>query len=325
VTIERIRGGRGRSELLDFLAAREPETTWALAVLKRPESQRQQKVWVVRRGASIAGVLVSTRYCFDRWTGILLLPDVTCADEMASALDHSNLWMVAGPADGIEAVLPLTRRGRSFGRLWFHSMPYAGNHKASPSAVAEGGAARADAAEVVDVVVRGAAARDVASLVALYSHDNALGVPARRLRSTVRRALRYTLVAESAHGVVGAVMSSAAGEYTLINRLVVSPSIRRGRIAFTMSVRAGQAAINEGSGICIFRPGPNSSRALARAAGLLVDDVEGLNQPTAWASATLRPPTRFRGHNRLRRLAEHLERAFFRNPKSRAQVRPRER
>jgi hypothetical protein len=308
VTIERIRGGRARTELIDFLAAREPETTWALAVTMRPESERQRKVWVVRREGSIAGVLVSMRYCFDRWTGILLLPDLRCADEMASALDRSNLWTVAGPADSIEAVLPLTRRGRGVSRMWLHSIPYVGksNNAAADTAVAGDTTAEVTAAEVI---VREAAANDVRSLVALYySLDNRLRVPRRRLRGTVRRALRYTLVAESGQGVVGAIMSSAASKYTLSNRLVVSPTVGRGRVAFLMSVRAGVVAMAEGKGVCGFRPGPDGSRALARGImGVSADEVRAPTRVTAWASAALRPPKRFRGQNTLRRLVERLE------------------
>src|SRR5690348_7448914 len=82
VTIERIRGDQARQEVIDYLEAHEPEATPALVALTRPVPRRYTKTWVVRDSADgagregrgeIVGVLVSSRYCFDRWNGTLLL------------------------------------------------------------------------------------------------------------------------------------------------------------------------------------------------------------------------------------------------------------
>lgn len=306
MTIERVRGAAARAEVVQLLSAREPDATWALAVLLRPAPERHSKVWLLRRDGAVAGVLVSARYCFDRWSGILLLDDTSCAAEMARALDRSNVWSVVGPASGLEAVLPLTKRGRALRTTWFYAVPHAAAVPRAPDGGPGG------ALDRPDLVVRPATPADLGALVSLNRLDNEFGVSAWRLRSAARRALPRTLVAESSDGVVGAVMTAPTTRYAVISRLVVAPALRSTRIAGALALQASLAAIAQGRGFCGFKRTPDASRILANALHMSREQLNDVSQATRWGGALLWPPRRFRGHTRLRIVVERLENAVSR-------------
>mgnify|MGYP001554938550 CR=1 FL=1 len=129
MTIERVRRGQARKEVVEYLKAREPEATPALVALTAAVPRRHLKAWAVRDEAGggsrgkLVGVLISSRYCFDRWNGTLLLDEIRFAPELARALDRSNVWWVNGPAPAVEVVLAHARRARGVVRLWYYSIP----------------------------------------------------------------------------------------------------------------------------------------------------------------------------------------------------------
>ena len=119
-----MRNARARNEVLELLRSREPESTSPLIAMMRPSSWRHVKVWVTRTyDGKIGALLISVRYSFDRWYATLLVDDLSCAQEVADVLDHSNVWSVVGPVDGVEAVLAHSKRARGSVRLWFYSIP----------------------------------------------------------------------------------------------------------------------------------------------------------------------------------------------------------
>lgn len=315
VSIERVRGSEVPSEVIDYLREREPAATGMLAVLLQPpESRQQRRMWLVRRGESIAGVLLSVRYCRDRWTGMLLLDDLSCAQEMATALDHSNIWSVVGPAAPIEAVAPLAKRRRRLGRTWFHFVPYTPRTRpiSSDSIGSDPTAANA-------ITVRPASSADLMKLVALYAEgDRAIRPPWRRVRTAVRQALPYTLVADSPEGILGAIKVTPGSEYAIINRTVVDPSVRGGRVAFGLLTHATLAALAQGKGFCGFRAEPRMAAVQRTMRSSYAEEVT-LGKPTPWTSIALWPPKRFRGQNKMRWLWERVEDRLGRP----ADIRPR--
>lgn len=292
---EQIRGDVP-SDVIDYLREREPAATGMLAVLFRPRETRQQwRLWLVRRDGGIAGVLLSSRYCFDRWTGFMLLEDLDCAQEMAQALDRSNIWQVTGPAAAIEAVVPFAKRGRRSGGTWFHYIPC--TPRTHPQGVGAGS----------EVRVRPASPSDLMKLVVLYAEgDRLVRPPWRRVRAAVRTAIPYTVVAESSDGVVGAIKVTPGAGYAIINRTVVEPSLRGGRVAFSLLTYAALAAMTEGRGICGFRAEPRMA-AVQRALRSTYSEAVTTGEPAAWRSVYLWPPKRFRGQTKLRWLIERVE------------------
>lgn len=304
MTIERVRGPRARDEVIEHLRGREPQTTAALAALVRPLPSRGQKVWVVRDAGAIVGVLVSTRFCFDRWHGSLLLDDLSRANEMAAALDRSNLWSVVGPFDALDAVLRAATRCRNASRTLLHFVPYAPPR----AATSDDGSAASDFANHFGFTMRRAAPADMRALVALYMTDQRIAqLPHLRIPGIVRRALPYTLVAETPDGIKGAIMSSPAIDYNIANRLVVDPAVRGGRLSYLMVLHAALSALAEGRGGCAFRDGSHSPRGALTIMRSAHSDALDFGEPEAWLNASLWPPRRFRGHNRLRFALERAE------------------
>jgi hypothetical protein len=303
VAIDRVRGPEAFAEVIEHLRGREPQATAMLAALLRTDSRRHRKVWVVRNGGAIVGVLASTRFCFDRWLGTLLLDDVSRAQEMAKALDRSNVWSVVGPFDALDAVLRHVTRYRASNQTRFHVVPYA-----PPAAAVSRDGPPADPVRYGEYTLRRARREDVWPLIALYQSDQRVAqIPRTRAAGIIRRALPYTLVAESSQGLRGAIMSSPAYEYALTNRLVVDPDARGGRLSFVMALHAGLMAMAERKGFCGFRPEPQGLQGVLRMMRSAHSPELAFVDSTVWINAFLWPPKRFRGHNRLRFAFERVE------------------
>jgi GNAT superfamily N-acetyltransferase len=289
VTTERIRGAEARAEVIELLRRREPESTPALVSLGAAAPKQRTKLWAIRRDQKIVGVLVSARWCFDRWGGTLFLDDVDAADEMARALDRSNAWTVAGPVDGVEAVLSRAKRAKGSVRLWFYSV-----QPQPPEA--------ADAFDRnTEVTIRAASMADLEALVDLYSFDeHSGGISRRRLRQAVRELIDHLRVAEIGGRVVGALAVPETDRYRLFNLLVVHPDARGQRLGMALLLDAGIDAVIAGRGVCGLRAMTNGLR-------LSHDEALAVGDGVVWAAADLRPPVRFRGQGRLRRLLDRLE------------------
>lgn len=298
MTIERIRDDQVRQEVINYLEAHEPEATPALVALTRPVPRRYTKTWVVRDSADgagregrgeIVGVLVSSRYCFDRWNGTLLLEQERFAPELARVLDRSSVWWVNGPASAVEAVLAHTRRARGLIRLWYYSIPR------QPPEAAE------SFDRNTDVAIRPAGTGDLNRLVEIYQLDEHSGGTTRRgLRQAVRDRLPNTLVAEAQGVVVGAVAAPSTEQYCVLDCLAVHPDARGRRIGIALLLHASIDAVVAGRGICGLRAMTNGLRVSH-------EDVLAVGDASVWAANDLRPPVRFRGHGRLRRLSERLQ------------------
>jgi GNAT superfamily N-acetyltransferase len=291
VPTDLIRNARGRHDVLEWLRRREPESTAPLIAMQRADAWRHVKVWATRTyDGNIGGLLISVRYCRDRWYATLLVDDLSCAPEMADVLDHSNVWGVVGPVDGVEAVLAHAKRARGSIRLWFYSIP-----PQPPEPAAAGFDPNPN------VTVRPATAADAEALVDLYSFDEHNGVvPRRRLRQVIAGRIPYTLVAAEGERVVGAIAIPDSDAYRVFDVLVVHPEARGKRIGLALLIAAGTEAVVAGRGVC-------GLRAMSNGLRVSHDDVMSLGEATVWAAADLRPPTKFRGHGRLRKLLERVE------------------
>jgi hypothetical protein len=309
VTIERVRGPQARAGVIEHLRGCEPRSTAALAALVRPRRRRWQKVWAARDGGRIVGVLVSTRFCFDRWNGTLLLDELSHAEEIARALDRSNAWTVVGPFADLDAVLPHVKRYRNAARTRLHFVPYMPPREAPPrAATSDGVAAVSDVAGRAGFTVRRATQRDRRALVNLYLTDQRIAqLPRSRVPGIVRRALPNTLVAESSDGIKAAIMSSPGIEYELANRLVLDPAVRGGRLMHLMVLHAAVSALAGGRGSCAFRDESRSPRGALMAMRSAYADTLDFGEPEEWLNVSLWPPRRFRGHSRLRFALERVE------------------
>jgi hypothetical protein len=292
VPTELITNDRKRAEVLSLLREREPASTVPLIAMQRNQPRRQAtKVWVTRNGEGrVVGLLVSGRYSFDRWYATLLLDDVAYAAEVAAVLDRSNAWSLIGPVDGVEAVLAKSRRVRSAIRLWFYAIPPQPPEPAVESFGPNTG-----------IVVRPAVRGDVEALVDLAALDEHNGaIPRRRLRQVVIDRLPHTLVAADGGRVVGTLATPEGQAYRLFDQLVVHPNARGKKIGLSLLLAAGTDAVVAGRGVC-------GMRAMSNGLRVSHDDVLALGEAEVWAAADLRPPVRFRGHQRLRKLLEKLE------------------
>jgi len=288
VPTDLVRNARARNEVLELLRQREPESTQPLTALLRPDAAHHVKVRVTRTfDGKIGGLLISVRYCLDRWYATLLVDDLSCAREIADVLDRSNVWCVVGPADGVEAVLAHSRRARGSDRLWFYAI--------APEAAAAGFDPNPS------VAVRSATLGDVDALVQLYAFDEHNGaIPRRRLRLVVAGRVPYTLVAEEGGQILGAIAISDGRAYRLFDALMVDPSACGKGIGRALLIAARTEAVVAGRGLCGLRDISNGRRVSH-------DDVLALGAASVWAAADLRPPTKFFGQARLRKLVERLD------------------
>jgi hypothetical protein len=256
------------------------------------------RVWAVRTGGQLAGLLVSSKWCRDRWSAHLFLDDAAAADEMGQALDRSNAWSVSGPVEGVEAVLRRSRRAKGWVRIWFYWI--------APQPPENGDAfPRND-----EVVIRDAAPADLDALVEIYSLDeHSGGVTRPRLREAIRNRLPHLRVAELDGRVVGALFIPETSRYRVLDMLAVHPQARGRRLGMAMLVDAGTDAVIDGKGIC-------GERAMTNGMRVSHDDVMSIGEANVWAGADLVPPRRFRGQGRLRRLVARLEGGVIMSPRA---------
>lgn len=289
MTIERVRKPASDAEVLAYLEGREPETTAALVSVNSTDRPRDVRVWAVRKGGQLAGLLVSSKWCRDRWSAQLFLDDLGAADDMAQALDKSNAWAVSGPVDGVEAVLRRARRAKGWVQVWFYWI--------APQPPDNGDAFPRNEG----VTIRDASPADLDALVEIYSLDeHSGGVTRPRLREAIRNRLPHLRVAEVDSDVVGALFAPETRRYRVFDMLAVHPKARGRRLGMAMLIDAGTDAVIKGVGVC-------GERAMTNGMRVSHDDVLSIGEANVWAAADLFPPRLFRGQGRLRRLVARLE------------------
>jgi GNAT superfamily N-acetyltransferase len=297
--IERVRGRRARAEIVDHLRAREPESSAALVALVG-EPRRRTKVWVGRRSGKIVATFVLERWCFDRWGGTVFLDDLALADELARVIDKSSAWSIGGPVEGVEAVLRRLRRARGWVRVWFYWIP--------PQPPENADAFERNTA----VTIRNALPTELEALVDLYALDEHSGaVTRRRLRHVVRTRLAHLRVAELDGRLVGVVFIPETKNYRILDLLFVHPEARGNRIGVALLIDAGIDAVIDGRGLC-------GARAMTNGLRVSHEETMAVGDCVVWAAADLRPPTRFRGHTRLRHLIQRMEGGVLTPPRPEA-------
>lgn len=286
---QRIRGTRARAEVLELLRNREPQTSPALAHLLRPHPKRHTKLWVSRDGGRITGVLLVYRYTFDRWYGLVYLDDVSDAPAFARVLDRSAARGIGGPVDGAEAVIDHSRRVRSSVRLWFYVWP---------ADVPE--SAGDEVERNAEVTVRPATEADLEGMVDIVAKSEHSGsVPRWVLRRVARQRLGDVRVAVKDRKIVGMVSLGHTDKFDIYETLNVLPEARGQRIGTALLVDAGVQGVRQGRGMC-------GLRALSNGQRVGHDKVTEHAEAFVWAGGDLHPPQLFKGHNRLRKLAERL-------------------
>lgn len=293
----RLRRARHAVELLALAEPLEPRTTRLVGELSRRELGRWCKGWLAEDDtAACVGAVLITRVCLDRWSALPMVLDEAAAPALAALIDHSAAWEVVGAAPDVAPLLPHLRRG---GRTVIE-MPLVG--ASTP----------VDPLEPVDPRTRPATIDDLDDLVRLYaSYELDLVPTRRRLRRFLAEALahRPLVVAEAGGQIVGAARCDGQSRrFAFWSGLTVLPEHRGERLSWAIAMRAMEVSAAAGLAVQAAIFPSNPWRVADKAAGR-----EEYSEH-AWLEVPLRPPQRFRGHGRLRRLAERMEGPLARRP-----------
>jgi N-acetylglutamate synthase-like GNAT family acetyltransferase len=276
------RVGRDARELAGVLETDEPRTTPLVGDLLTYRGRRWRRAWRVSGpDGQLAGVLVLTRMCFDRWSAVAYLRDPIAAAPIARLLDRSVAWSVGGAAADIQPLLPYLRRARRV--------------LVAPWIVADHPVA--DLFGPPDEHTRVATALDLDQLVVLYSgYELSWPMTRWQLRQYVHRALddHLVVVYETAGRIVGAVViRGRTRRYAAMMDLTVHPDFRRSGISWELAKRMREI----GRGMAI-----GGWAALAASNPMQLHDDRIRWGDEHYYNVYLGWPRRFKGQTRLRRL-----------------------
>jgi GNAT superfamily N-acetyltransferase len=289
------------AEVADLVHRLEPRSIQLSAALNEHGVGWKHRLWAIEDATSEVCALVSvSRWVRDRWQASPLILDSQAGPAAAAIIDRSPAWGVVGALQDVKPVFAhLTRRVDREPRLMaFFS-----------------GAAPIPEVEYDDPRIRFATKRDLANLYALYEAFEADAIPTRpRVKAFIRECLaRGPLLVAADNGVmVGALRIDARSpDYLLWGGLTVVPESRGKGIANSLVMTAIRRTRDLEIGACMVRAttNPMSYRQLEPgiAMGVLEADI--------WSEVALRPPLRFRGQGRSRKLLETIEgRAQRRQP-----------
>jgi GNAT superfamily N-acetyltransferase len=271
--------------LIAALERYEPRTTTALvSVLAFGVKPYLIKAWTVERDGELAGAFVLVRATFDRWLGYSLVVDAGAAPHVAAIADRSLAWSVTGSAEDVRPLIEHLSRYRGLSGL--------------PWVVATYPVRVTDRPEH-DPRVRPATRRDLRELSRLYAgYELAPDLTRWQLWIALWLFLRsFTIVvAEEDGAMVGAIMlGGPTRSWALGDGLTVDPAARSRGIGWTLVAQVQRLA-NE------HRLGGTGAIAPTNPMNFADADLDG----DWWVGAALRPPRRFRGQVRLRRLYRRL-------------------
>ena len=247
-------------------------------------------------GGAVAGLVVLSRVCLDRWSALPVVLDGAAARPLAAWVDRSAAWEVVGGTSDVAPLVAHLRR-RAGATI---EMPLVG--ASTP----------VDPLEPVDRRTRLATVGDLDALVSLYARYELDLVPTRRrLRTFLADALthRPVVVAEAGGQIVGAARCDGRSRrFAFWSGLTVAPEHRGERLSWAIAMRAMEVSAAAGLAVqaAIFPSNP----------WRVADKATGREEYSehAWLEVPLRPPLRFRGQARLRRLTERLEGPLERRP-----------
>jgi N-acetylglutamate synthase-like GNAT family acetyltransferase len=281
------RVGRDARALAAELEVDEPRTTHMVSDLLVYRERRWRRAWrVTGPTGELAGALVLTRVCFDRWVAASYVRDAGAAAELARLLDRSFAWSVVGTAGDIRPLLPHLRRARRMlVAPWFiasHPVP--------------------DLLGPPDDHTRLATTLDIGPLVELYSgYETSWPLTRWQLRQYLQRTLdRHVVIVYETEGrLVGAIaVDSRTRHYVTMTDLTVQPDFRRSGIAWELTKRVRELA----AGMAVGAWG-----ALAPSNPMHTDDERIAWGEEHFYSLSLGSPRRFKGQTRLRRLYGRIQ------------------
>lgn len=296
--VRRLRGLRRARRVVAALEEHEPRTTRMVgdltAVGLRPWKCR---AWIVENESHrLVATVVVVKSCFDRWYGSVFVLDAASGPLVAAIVDRSPAWSVSASTADIGPVIDhLTRRSGTTVLPWLVS--------AFPHAIAPDPDGR----------TRLARKRDTSHLVDLLARYELNPAPTRwQARSWARRLIDRSviIVAKDHETIVGAVVLLLdSNRYLVVDRITVLPTHRGLGLSWALGARA--QALANAMGL--------SAIAMIAPTNPMTFDPADLSADR-WISASLRPPYRFRGQNRLRAIYKRfgrLDRAtieIFRDP-----------
>lgn len=272
-----IRRVRDADAVLQHVIDRQP---MSVDIVDRVERTRQRTHWkahVIERDGSFVGMFFQYRLCRGMWEAILLLDEPALDTVIVEFVDRAHVWSIAGPGDDAKELLGRLPRLTRLTKLeMFHERTPPEYWSALPGATSMG-------EEHAD------------KLVEFFSHHERFGIPTMAgIRELVNLALQRgpaIVVEEDDEIVAGLLLAASTGEWIAIDALSVRPD-RRGRGLSTILLSGVTRMLAGGGvGVCGLRASTNPAGYEAHAG------------KTDWFVANMRPPKRFRGHQRLRVLS----------------------
>ncbi len=273
-SIERLRTAR---EVLPLVEGRLPVSIDIVDRVGRTPQGSHWKAHAVHRAGSLVGFFFQYRLCRGKWEAILLLDEPIADATFERLVNRAQVWSIGGPGDHVATFLERLPRLTRLTKLeMFHERTPPDYWTAMPGAVSLG----------VEHSER---------LVKFFSHHERFGIPTMAgIREFVGLALQRgpaVVVEEDGEIVGGVLLGAATPDWISLDGLTVRPD-RRGAGLSTVLLSGGARIWSNGAvGMC-------GVRATTNPGGY------GLHAgQTDWFAANLRPPKRFRGHQRLRVLA----------------------
>ena len=290
-----------RLEIAELVTEHEPRSIHLSSALHEGGLDRRHRMWILENEqAEVRGLVSVSQWVRDRWQAAPLILDPEAGPMAASLIDRSPAWAVLGAVEDTQHVFPhLARRVDRAPRLMaFFS-----------------GAAPIPEFDYDNPQVRQANESDLSDLYALYEAFEADAIPTRpRMRKYVRQCLaRGPLLVATIDGTVIAAVrvDSRSRNYLMWGGLTVEPSFRSEGVALSLVMTAICESRDLKMGACMIRGTTNPMSYRQLEPGIAMGALEA----DFWTEIALRPPLRFRGHGRARRLVETIEgRARRRRP-----------
>ena len=275
-----VRRARDSAQLLAITAPLEPHSTVITGpLMTRGLSRRDRARLVTQADGSVAGVVLLTRVCRDRWYAKPLLLDERAAPLLARIIERSRARGILGPEEHVGPVAAhVQRAGRQ------HSVPWAWVPPPMPGPDVP-----------LDPRTRIATRADLDALVALYRDFRLDPIPRTQLRGVLTRILDDGMVVVGVEGgelVAGMRAEVRSVRYLYWGGLTVRSDVRNQGLARAVIMRTHAVTAACGLGYVVVRA---TGRMPRREQGpefnplLLRRNYRELGRSGTWLTVKLRP------------------------------------
>lgn len=277
LTIRRL---RTPDAVLGLVEGRLPLSVDIVDRVNRTRERSHWKAHVIAHDEQFCGLFFQYRLCRGKWEAILILDSAIADPDVERFINRAHVWSIGGPGGDVAALLERLPRLSRLTRLeMFHERTPPEFWSSLPGAVALG-------PEHLD------------RLIEFFSYHERFGIPTMSgIREFVTLALQRgpaVVFEEDDEIVAGVLLGAATDEWIALDGMSVRPDHRGSGLSTILLSGVARLFSDQGVGMCGVRASTNPG------------GYETYAGQTEWFVGNLRPPKKFRGHQRLRVLLLRL-------------------